>query len=76
MSVEWLNDLEEKVRAASSRLRDLRDENGKLRRKIAQLEERLAAGDRKDAEAWMREREEIRQRVERLVEGLSQTLGD
>lgn len=68
---EWLNVLEEKVRAAGERLRDLRSENTALHRRIEELEERLAAAASPDeAQHWVEERQEIRGRVERLVEHL------
>ena len=68
---EWLTALEEKVRAAGERLRELRSENATLHRRIEELEERLAAASSSDdAERWVEERQEIRGRVERLVEHL------
>ena len=68
---EWLNMLEEKVRAAGERIRGLREENTALHRRIEELEERLAASASSgEAERWVEERQEIRGRVERLVEHL------
>ena len=68
---EWLNKLEEKVRAAGERIRELRQENATLHRRIEELEERLAASASSgEAERWTEERQEIRGRVERLVEHL------
>ena len=68
---EWLNTLEEKVRAAGERIRGLREENTALHRRIEELEERLAAAATPgEAERWVEERQEIRGRVERLVEHL------
>jgi predicted nucleic acid-binding Zn-ribbon protein len=70
--ITWLQTLEEKVHAAAGRIRDLREENVTLRRRIEELEERLAAPSPVSGEAnrWVEEREEIRGRVERLVEHL------
>jgi len=71
----WLQALEEKVHAAAGRIRELRDENATLRRRIEDLEERLAGAPASDAAArWAEEREEIRGRVERLVEHLEELL--
>lgn len=70
----WLQVLEEKVHAAAGRIRQLREENTTLRRRIEELEERLdqfaAAPLSGEADRWREEREEIRGRVERLVEHL------
>jgi predicted nucleic acid-binding Zn-ribbon protein len=70
--ISWLQALEDKVHAAAGRIRDLREENTLLRRRIEELEERLAAPAPEAPEAgrWVEEREEIRGRVERLVEHL------
>ena len=71
MTKAWLRDLEERVREASEQLRKLRSENQKLRRKLGKLEERLAAAPGDDEKAaWTGERDEIRRRVEKLVEHL------
>ncbi len=68
---EWMTVLEEKVRAAGERLRELRSENTALHRRIEELEERLAAAASPgEAQRWVEERQEIRGRVERLVEHL------
>lgn len=74
VSPSWLKDLEERVHAASARLRELKSENETLRGQLAELEERLASSS--DADAWSEEREEIRQRVEKLVEHLSELLDE
>lgn len=68
----WLQTLEDKVHAAAGRIRDLREENATLQRRIEELEERLAAPQPVSGEAsrWVEERAEIRGRVERLVEHL------
>jgi Cell division protein ZapB len=67
----WLQVLEEKVHAAAGRIQELRDENATLRRRVEDLEVRLAAPTGSDAaDRWVEEREEIRGRVGRLVEHL------
>ncbi len=79
MSQPWLRDLEEKVQEAAGRLRELKEENAELREENRQLTERgseleaqVAGGG--EGEAWVEERDEIRERVGRLVESLSQLL--
>ncbi len=75
MTTVWLRDLEQRVREASSRLQDLRAENGQLREKLGELEESLAAApDEGDAADWVKERAEIRQRIEGLVQHLDELL--
>ncbi len=68
MSQGWLQDLEQRVQEASSLLRELRGENEKLQQRVEDLEEQLAAAAESDSAAWTEERDEIRQRVEKLVE--------
>ncbi len=77
MAKAWLSDLEERVRQASKRLRKLTAENRKLKKRVKELEKRLSAapGDAEKA-AWTGERDEIRQRVETLVEHLDGLLED
>ena len=75
MTTAWLRDLEDKVQETSGRLKDLRKENEKLRKRVAKLEEELkAAPDADKAAAWAEERDGIRQRVEKLVEHLGEML--
>ena len=71
IAIDWLDVLEVKVREASERLGELKEENRALTRKVAELESRLAATQSDDAaRAWEAEREEIRRRVEKLTLGL------
>lgn len=80
MSQPWLRDLEDKVQEAAGRLRELKDENAELREENRQLSERSSeleaqlAGGGAEGEAWQEERDEIRERVGRLVDSLSQLL--
>lgn len=73
MQIEWLETLEERVREATARLRDLQEENRKLQRRVGELEERLAEGEGA-ASGWDEERDEIRRRVEGLVRTLEDLL--
>jgi len=75
----WLRDLEEKVQEAAGRLRELKAENADLRaensllaERTTELEAQLEGGAA--GEAWQEERDEIRERVGRLVDSLSQLL--
>ncbi len=75
MTTAWLRDLEEKVQEASTRLSDLRAQNDKLQEHIAELEEKLEASpDAEQVAGWTEEREDVRQRVEKLVDHLDQLL--
>lgn len=79
MSQPWLRDLEEKVQEAAGRLRELKEENAELREENRLLSERTTELEAQlqgsgDDGAWQEERDEIRERVGRLVESLSQLL--
>lgn len=64
--MNWLDDLEEKVREASEEIRRLRAENRDLEKKIESLQK--SAGS--DGADWREERQAIRKRVEKIVGGL------
>lgn len=75
MTTAWLRDLEEKVQEASAQLGDLRTQNDKLRERVAELEGKLEeAPDAEQVAGWTEERDDIRQRVEKLVGHLDQLL--
>ncbi len=75
MAIAWLRDLEERVQEASVRLGDLRAQNDKLRARVAELEEKLTVvPDAEKVAGWTEERDDIRQRVEKLVGHLDQLL--
>ena len=70
-AIDWLDVLEEKVREASLRLGELKEENRALTQKVEELESQLAATQGgESSQAWEAEREEIRRRVEKLTLGL------
>lgn len=72
MSTAWLKDLEERVEQAAARIASLRDENAGLEARIKQLESALAeAPGSTEAAAWADERQEIQQRVGKLVDHLA-----
>lgn len=77
-AIDWLSPLERKVRAAAERIQALKEENAALRRRIEDLEERLAAAPAvtdDGAARWEEERREIRERVERLTRTLEEMAG-
>ncbi len=67
MTSEWLGELEDRVRDAAEELRRLRDENGELRSRVEHLEQAAASRSVAVDGDWASERDEIRQRVQRLV---------
>lgn len=72
MSVDWLQDLEEKVHEAAEKIAELRKENEELRSKLAEAEEKGSSGEA----GWEKEREEIQGRVSKLAEHLEKLLDD
>ena len=71
IGIDWLDVLEEKVREASERLGELKEQNRTLTRKVEELESQLAASQGGESvQAWEAQREEIRRRVEKLTLGL------
>ena len=72
MEIEWLDDLESRVHEAAARLRELKDKNGGLERRIAELETQLAATP--GQADWESERDDIRRRVEKLASSLEDLL--
>jgi len=81
MAIDWMETLEKRVREAAEEIRRLRAENAALEQRVEALAAELAEA-RQDADgessepaperdaAWEHEREEVRQRVERLVKQL------
>ncbi|MEM7352419.1 MAG: cell division protein ZapB [Acidobacteriota bacterium] len=82
MTTAWLRDLEEKVQEASTRLSETRARNAELetqnetlRQQVEDLEARLAAAPpAEEVAAWTEERDDIRQRVEKLADHLGSLL--
>jgi predicted nucleic acid-binding Zn-ribbon protein len=78
-TADWLSTLESKVHAAAERLHALHEENAALRGRIAELEQQLAAApsapEGSGASQWEEERQEIRERVERLTRTLEELAG-
>lgn len=74
--MKWLSDLEQKVQAAADELKSLRKENRAQKTKIKQLQSQLseAKAASTSSNAWDKEREAIRERVEKLADGLEKLL--
>ena len=71
MAIEWLDELETRVREAVARIGGLQEENRELQARVEELETKLAAtGEAAPNGDWESEREEIRGRVERLSQQL------
>jgi len=67
---DWLEALEAKVKQATKEI-------ARLRKQVAELESALEkAGSAGSGSSWAEEREEVRKRVETLVEHLSTLLED
>ena len=82
---DWLAHLEDQVHAAANAIRERRQENRDLTADNDELRKRLEKLERaaekptakrggEDAEAWEKEREEIRDRVERITRRLEELL--
>ena len=75
MGIDWLEDLEERVREAAGEIGRLRQENARLAERCEELEGELeSARSGSGAGDWEQEKDEIRQRVERLAESLASLL--
>ena len=76
MKAKWLADFEKKVETAVAELQKLRKENATQKTKIDKLEKELAAtkDQGKTASEWETEREDVRQRVEKLSAELEKLL--
>lgn len=70
----WIEDLEEKVKAAARRMADLRKENKSLKTRLGKLEERLEKGADEASDEWAQERETVRRRVGKLADDLEKLL--
>ena len=76
MKAKWLADFEKKVETAVAELQKLRKENASQKTRIDNLEKELAAAhdESKTASGWETEREDVRQRVEKLSAELEELL--
>ena len=77
MTTSALDKLDKSIQKVVTKMRKLQRENERLEAKAAKLEERLAAApDAKDQAAWDKERETLRDRVEKLASTLESALAD
>jgi len=76
MNAKWLTDFEKKVEKAVAELQKLRKENASQKTKIDKLDKELKAArnEGKAASGRETEREEVRQRVEKLSAELEKLL--
>lgn len=76
MDLNWLKNLEKQVQAATEEIEALRKENRTCRTKVKQLEQKLTEARRADQSAgdWEKERQAVRDRVEKLATSLEKLL--
>ena len=76
MDLNWLENLEKQVQAATEEIEALRKENRTCRTKVKQLEQKLTDARRADQSAgdWEKERQAVRDRVEKLATSLEKLL--
>ena len=76
MKTNWLTDFEKKVETAVAELQKLRKENASQKTTVDKLEKELAAArdESKTTSGWETEREDVRQRVEKLSAELEKLL--
>jgi len=74
---DWLEAHEGAAEAALKELEGLRKENAKLAKRVGELEKQVegAASAKAAGERWEKERRTVRQRVQRLADGLEKALG-
>ena len=76
MDLNWLKNLEKQVQAATAEIEALRKENRTCKTKVEQLEQKLTEARRADQSAgdWEKERQAVRDRVEKLASSLEKLL--
>ena len=76
MDLNWLKNLERQVQAATAQIEALRKENRTCKTKVEQLEQKLTEARRADQSAgdWEKERQAVRNRVEKLATSLEKLL--
>lgn len=76
MDLNWLKNLEKQVQAATEEIEALRKENRTCKTKVEQLEQKLTEARRADQSAgdWEKERQAVRNRVEKLATSLEKLL--
>ena len=76
MDLNWLKNLETQVQAATEEIEALRKENNICKTKVKQLEQKLTEARRADQSAgdWEKEKQVVRERIEKLAAGLEKLL--
>ena len=76
MDLNWLKNLEKQVQAATEEIEALRKENRTSKTKVEQLEQKLTEARRAEQSAgdWEKERQAVRDRVEKLAPSLERLL--
>ncbi len=76
MDLNWLKNLEKQVQAATEEIEALRKENRTCKTKVEQLEQKLTEARRADQSAgdWEKDRQAVRDRVEKLASSLEKLL--
>ena len=76
MDLNWLKNLETQVQAATEEIEALRKENDICKTKVEQLEQKLAEARHADQSAvdWEKERQAVRDRIEKLATSLEKLL--
>ncbi len=76
MDLNWLKNLETQVQAATEEIEALRKENNICKTKVKQLEQKLTEARRADQSAgdWEKEKQVVRERIEKLATGLEKLL--
>ena len=76
MDLNWLKNLEKQVQPATEEIEALRKENRTCKTKVEQLEQKLTEARRADQSAgdWEKERQAVRDRVEKLATSLEKLL--
>jgi len=76
MDLNWLKNLEKQVQAATEEIEALRKENRICKTKVEQLEQKLTEARRADQSAgdWEKEKQAVRDRIEKLAASLEKLL--
>jgi predicted RNase H-like nuclease (RuvC/YqgF family) len=76
MDLNWLKNLETQVQAATEEIEALRKENTACKTKVKQLEQKLTEARRADQSAgdWEKEKQAVRDRIEKLATSLEKLL--
>lgn len=74
--MEWLQELEDRIRRATGEIAALRKQNRSLASRVKRLQREARATDKAAAGDWDEERAEIRRRAEEIAATLETLLSD